>query len=157
MSIMSLSRKPENADENPQPPENGEIQKSPDTTSPTFTNYERIIAYAAKVKFINNRYTIPITVEFGSSESDNSVNLPVKHRKIFIAMKLLDPSASITIKDKVITNPQEFPMGTEYTEYFDVITDKKTKYPRFFVHHDINSTLTVSTMKYSDHNIMSTL
>ena len=48
-------------------------------------------------------------------------------------------------------------MGTEYTEYFDVIMDKKTKYPRFFVHHDINSTLTVSTMKYSDHNIMSTL
>ena len=48
-------------------------------------------------------------------------------------------------------------MGTEYTEYFDVLTDKKTKFPRFFVHHDIHSTLTVSAMKYSDHNIMSTL
>ena len=47
--IMSLSRNPENADENPQPPENGEIQKPPDTTSPTSTNYERIIAHAAEV------------------------------------------------------------------------------------------------------------
>ena len=48
-------------------------------------------------------------------------------------------------------------METEYTEYFDVITDKKTIFPRFFVHHDIHSTLTISAMKYSDHNIMSTL
>ena len=48
-------------------------------------------------------------------------------------------------------------MGTTYTEYFDVIADKKTKFPRFFVHHDIHSILTVSAMKYSDHNIMSIL
>ena len=48
-------------------------------------------------------------------------------------------------------------MGTEYTEYFDVITDKKEQIPRFFVHQDIHSTLTVSAVKYSDHNIMSTL
>ena len=68
-SIVSLSRNCENADETPQPPENSEIQKSPDNTSPTSTNYERIIAHAAEVKFINNRYTTPITVEFGSSES----------------------------------------------------------------------------------------
>ena len=47
-------------------------------------------------------------------------------------------------------------MGTEYTESFDVIINKN-KFPRFFVHHDIHSTLTVSVMKYSDHNIMSTL
>ena len=141
----------------PPPPENGEIPKSPDSTSPTFTNLERIIAHAAEVKFINNRYTTQITVEFGSSESENSINLPVKNRKIFLAIKLLDPSTSITIKDKVIANPKEFPMGTEYTEYFDVITDKKTKFPRFFVQHDIHSTLTVSAMKYSNHNIMSTL
>ena len=154
---MSFSRNPKNTDEIPQPPANGEIQQPTDSTSQTFTDIERIIAHAAEVKFINNRYTTPITVEFGSSESENSVNLPVKHRKIFLAIKLLDPSASITIKDKVITNPKEFPMGTEYTEYFDVITDKKTKFPRFFVHHEIHSTLTVSAMKYSDHNIMSTL
>ena len=154
---MLLSRNPKNTDETPQPPENREIQKPPDSTAPTFTNLERIIAHAVEVKFINNRYTTPITVEFGSSKSENSVNLPLKHRKIFLAIKLLDPSASLTIKDKVITNPKEFPMGTEYTEYFDVITDTKTKNPRFFVHHDIHSTLTVSAMNYSDHNIMFTL
>ena len=124
---------------------------------PSSTNYERLIAHTVEVKFTNNRYTTPITVELGSSESENSVNLPVKHRKIFIVIKLLDPSASITIKDKVITNPHESPIGTVYTESFDVITDKKTKFSRFFVHHDIHCTSTVSAMKYSDHNIMSTL
>ena len=116
---MSLSRNPKKNDKTPQPPENGEIQKSPDSTSSTSTNLERIIAHAAEVKFINNRYTTPITVEFGSSESENLVNLPVKHRKIFIAINLFDPSASITIKEKVITNPKEVLTRTEYIEYFD--------------------------------------
>ena len=154
---MYLIRNPKEPDSTPQLPKNGKILISTDSTPPSSTKYERIIVHAAEVKFINNRYTIPITVEFGSSESENSVNLPVKHRKCFIAINLLDPSASIAIKDKVITNPQEFPMGTEYTECFDVITDKKTKFPRFFVHHDIHSTLIVYAMKYSNHNMMSTL
>ena len=87
---MLLSRNPKNTDETPQLPENGEIQKPPDSTSQTFTDIERIIAHAAEVKFINNRYTTPITVKFGSSESENSVNLPVKHRKIFLAIKIID-------------------------------------------------------------------
>ena len=114
----------------PQPSGNDESPASNKTPQPASTNYERLIAHAEEVKFINNRYTTPITVEFGSSESENSVNLPVKHRKISIAIKLLDPSTSTTIKNKVITNPLEFPMGTEYTESFDVITDKK-KIPPF--------------------------
>ena len=48
-------------------------------------------------------------------------------------------------------------MGTEYTESFVGVNDKKNKFPRFFVHHDIHSTLTVSAIKYSIHNIMSRL
>ena len=80
-SIMSLSRNPKNTAETLQPPKNGEILISPDSTPPTPTNYERIIAHAAEVKFISNRYTTPITFELGSSELKNSVNLPVKHRK----------------------------------------------------------------------------
>ena len=113
-SIMLLSRNPKDTTKTPQPPENGEIFISPNSTPPTPTNYERIISHASEVRFINNRYTTPITVEFGSSKSENSVNLPVKYRKIFIAIKLLklpNPTASITIKDKVITNPQEFSDG----------------------------------------------
>ena len=101
-----LQPKSEKHQIDPQPPENGEIHISTNSTTQPHTNYERIIAHAAEIKFTNNRHVTPITVEFGSSESENSVNLPVKQRKIFIAIKLLDPSASITIKDKVITNPQ---------------------------------------------------
>ena len=122
---------------------------------PPSTNYERLIALASEVKFINNLYITPITVEFGSSQSENSVNLPIKHRNIFIATKLLDPSVSVTTKDKVITSPLEFPIGPEYIESFDVITDQNTKFRCFFVLHDLHSTLNLSVMKYSDHNIMS--
>ena len=61
------------------------------------------------------------------------------------------------MNDKVITNHVELHMGTAYTETFDVITDKNTKFPRILVHHDLHSTLNVSAMKYGDHNIMSTL
>ena len=155
---MSASRNPKNTDStHPPATRNREILNSNNSTQPSSTNYERIIAHTAEVKFINNRYVTPIIVVFDSSESENYVNLPVKERKIFIAIKLLDPSVSITIKDKVITNPPKFPIGTEYIEFFNVITDKKTKFPRFFVHHDLQSTLTVSAMKYSDHNTMSTL
>ena len=121
---MSSSRNPKTPLRTPNHLNIEEFLIPSDSTPPTPTNYELIIAHAAEVKFINNRYTTPITVEFGSSESENSVNLPVKHRKILIAIKLLNPAASITIKDKFIANPKEFPMGTKYTEHFDVITDK---------------------------------
>ena len=44
-----------------------------------------------------------------------------------------------------------FPIGTKYTELFKVIT------PRFFIHHEIHSKITVSTLKYGDYNIITTL
>ena len=48
-------------------------------------------------------------------------------------------------------------MGTAYTDTFDAITDKKTYFPRFFVHHQLHSEIQVSALKYGEHNIMSTL
>ena len=82
-----------------------------DIPTPPEPNYERIIAHAIEVKFIDNRYVIPITIEFGSSNSENTVNISVKHRKLFAVFKLLDPSATINIGDKIINHPDEFPMG----------------------------------------------
>ena len=48
-------------------------------------------------------------------------------------------------------------MSTAYTENVDVIVDKKPRYPRFFVHHDIHSKIKLTALKFGDHNIMSTL
>ena len=154
---MSTIKNPKNTDSIPQPPENGE--------SPLYTTKNNQLSQTMndsshmpqRLFFINNRYTNPVTIDFDSFDSDNTVNLQVKHRKIFIAIKLLDLSASTTMNDKVITNHVELHMGTAYTETFDVITDKNTKFPRTLVHHDLHSTLNVSAMKYGDHNIMSTL
>ena len=48
-------------------------------------------------------------------------------------------------------------MDTAYTEVFEVITNKKPRYPRFLVHHDIHSKIKVRALKFEDHNIISTL
>ena len=48
-------------------------------------------------------------------------------------------------------------MSTEYTELFTVIIDKKPRFPRFFVQHEITSKLTISALKYGDNNIMTIL
>ena len=72
--------KTENTDSIPQLPENGESPLSTKPPQPPTTINERLIAHAAEVKFTNNRYSTPVTIEFGSSNSDNTVNLPVKCR-----------------------------------------------------------------------------
>ena len=89
-------------------------------------------------QFLSNPYITPVTIEFGSSDSGNAVNLPVKYRIIFIVLELLDCLVVITTGDKVIAHPLEFPMGTEYIEIFHVIADKKTKFPRYFVHYELH-------------------
>ena len=153
MTSPSNSKKP---DESPPAVQNDKSNTTDSTNDPS-TTYERHIVHAAEIKFINDRYITPVTVEFGSTESDISVNLPVNHRKLFAALKLLDPSLSITINDTTFNHPEKFPMGTAYTENCDVIVDKKPRYPHFLVHHDIHSKIKLSTLKFGDHNIMSTL
>ena len=118
---------------------------------------ERIIAHATEFKFVYNRYTTPVTIEFGSSDSESTVNISVKHPKLFAAIKILEPLATINSRDKIINHPGELPMVTEYTEFFTVTTDKKPRFPRFFVQHEITSKFTISALKYGDHNIMTTL
>ena len=81
----------------------------------------------------------------------------MKYCKLFAALKLLDPSLSITINDTAINHPGELPISTAYTETFNVITDKKPRYPRFFVHHDIHSKIKLTALKFGYHNIMSIL
>ena len=92
--------------------------------------YEHQITHAAEIKFINDRYITPVTIELGSSNPDNSINLPMEQQKIFAALKILDPSFSITINVTTINRPREFPMGIDYTKY-QIITDKKPRFPRF--------------------------
>ena len=101
------------------PPPPLKMAKSPTPPNPYSTTtplpptptYERQIAHAAEIKFINDRYVTPVTIEFGSSDSDNSVNLPVKHRELFVALRLsthLSPSPSMT---KPPTNRDNTPWG----------------------------------------------
>ena len=89
---------------NPPPLENSDsVLIDTHTPTPPEPNRERIIAHVAEVKFINNRYATPVTIEFGSSDSESTMNIPVKHRKIFAAITLLDPSATINIGEKTLS------------------------------------------------------
>ena len=48
-------------------------------------------------------------------------------------------------------------MDIEYTDTFQVIIDKRPRFPRFFVHHELHSKISVSTLKYDNYNIVLTL
>ena len=156
---MSSLRNPSQPDETPEPPENGgmRITDIPDNT-PHQQYHNRDIAHTAEVKYKNNPYITPVNVEFGSTESDSTAIIASKHRKLFTVIKLLDPSAKIiTDDDTVIHHPKEFPMGADYATKFTIINNRKARFPRFSVRHVIDSIRTVSSMKYSDDNIMTTL
>ena len=79
--------------------------------------YNCDVAHTVEVKNENNRYTTPVNVEFGSTESDSTVNIASKHRKLFAAFKLLDPPMKIiTDDDTVIHHLKEFPMRADYMQ-----------------------------------------
>ena len=136
--------------------------KHPDEDFPTIQNYQHNKSpvdlnndpHVWTQNFPRYRDVFSFTVEFGSSESDNSVNFPVKNCTLFAALRFLDPSLSVTIKYITINHPGELPMGTKYTENFEVITDKKSRYPYFFVHHEIYSKIKLTALKFGDHNIV---
>ena len=113
---MSSLKHPSQPDETPETPKNGGIPISEirnDTPNQHYHN--RDVAHAAAVKYEKNRYITLVNVEFGSNESDSIVNITSIHRKLFAAIKLLDPSANIiTDDDTVIHHPKEFPMGPDY-------------------------------------------
>ena len=156
---MSSLRKPPQPDETLGTPKNGEMLNSDNpNVTPNHYYHNRDVAHAAEVKYENNRYITSVNVEFGSTESDSTVNIAPKYRKLFTAIKILDSSTKfITDDDTVIHHPKEFPMGADYATKFTVINDCKARFLRVFVRHVIDSTRTVSSMKYGDDNIITTL
>ena len=69
--------------------------------------HECHIAYAVEVKFPNNRYMTPITIKFDTIESKFTVNVTFKYCRIFAAIKIVDPSASIITDNDTIINRQD--------------------------------------------------
>ena len=116
--IMSSLRNPSQPDETLGPPKNGgmPISDIPKDT-PNQHYHNRDVAHAAAVKYENNRYITPVNVEFGSNDSESTMNIASKHRKLFAAIKILDPFAKmITDDDTVIQHPKEFLMWAEYAK-----------------------------------------
>ena len=108
---MSFLQKPPQSDETPGSLKKVEMLNSDNSNvTPNQHYHNRDVAHAAEVKYEKNRYITPINVEFGSTESDSTVNIASKYRKLFTAIKVLDPSTKIiTDDDTVIHHPKEFP------------------------------------------------
>lgn len=120
--------------------------------------YERHIAHAVEIKFLNNHYITPVTIKFGTVSTDETVNLASKLCKLFAVIKFLDSSTILlTATNKIINHPDKFPMDADYTGTFKVINDRNSRLLRFFVHHDITFTKTISDLKYDDHNNIAAL
>ena len=117
---MSSLRNPSQPNETPGPPKNGgmPISDIPNDT-PNQHYHNRDVAHAAAVKYENNRYITPVNVEFGSNDSDSTVNIASKHRKPFAAIKLLDLSAKNNYRWRYCrTTPQRVPHGGRLCKKF---------------------------------------
>ena len=94
--------------------------------------HNRDVAHAEEVNYEKNRYITPINVEFGSTESDSTVNIASKYRKLFTAIKVLDPSAKIiTDDDTVIHHPKEFPWELIMQQNSQLSTIAQPDFPVF--------------------------
>ena len=95
-----------------------------------------MIKHATEIKFVKDRYTTPIIIEFSSplNSGNNTINIASMHCKIFAAMKILDPSLKlITQAGKIYEDPKDIPTGNEHktnfpntTEELDRFKSKKT-------------------------------
>ena len=81
------------------------LDNSNDTPNQHYHNRDE--AHAIEVNYENNRYITPVNVEFGSTESDNTVHIVSKHCNVFAAIKLLDRSAKIITNDDTVISPWE--------------------------------------------------
>ena len=87
--IINSPRNLSQPDETQEPPKNGEtlISDIPnDTPNQHYHNCD--VAHATEVKYESNRYITPVNVKFGSTESDSTVNIPSKYRKIVLQFLL---------------------------------------------------------------------
>ena len=92
---------------------------------------DRMIKHATEIKFVKDRYTTPIIVEFGSplKSGNNTINIASIHCQIFTAMKLLDSSLKIITQDgRIIEHPKYFPTGNEYKFFFPNTTEELDRF-----------------------------
>ena len=88
---------------------------------------DRMIKHATEIKFVKDRYTTPMIVEFSSllKSGSNTINIASIHCKILTAMKLLDSSLKIITQDgRIIEHPKKFPTGNEYKKHFPNTTEE---------------------------------
>ena len=121
--------------------------------------YERRVPHEETIKVVNNRYFTPITLKFTTVTKERTVNIAQKYVIIFAAIKLLDPTATITSSKGIIYHhSKDLPWSQVYQDSFEVIVDKNTyPKPHLYVHHVIESILQIDQMKFGQRNIMITL
>ena len=72
---------------------------------------ERIIENFMNIKFEEDRYTTPITMEFRIKNQDHTVNPFYFYREIFMEIRIIDPTTKL-ISNKVTVYPKTGTMST---------------------------------------------
>ena len=103
---------------------------------------QRTIEVATVAVIVNNRITIPITLQIRPSRGSTNLNVLKVHQNIFSAMKLIDPTLKIiTFQNDTIDTTDQFPSSAaEYQNKFkDVHKDLKSS--RVYISHKIESAI----------------
>ena len=102
------------------PDDNDADSRAESLTKPNMYNtdiLDRMIKHETEIKFVKDRYTTPMIVEFSSQlkSGNNTINIAFIHCKIYAAMKILDQSLKIIIQAvKIYEHPKDFPTRNEY-------------------------------------------
>ena len=117
-NIENNANTPPNDDErmtfsDDQPEDNSITSVHDNLTKPNPYNTDmrdRMITHATEIKFVKDRYTTPMIVEFSSplKSGSNTINIASIHRKIFTAMKILDSSLKIIISRREMNTKNTF-------------------------------------------------
>ena len=135
-------------------------ENSPSTDMTNSSNYyEHRVAHAETIKVVNNRYFTPVTLKFAAITKEKTVNVAQKHVIVFVAIKILDPNATINSKKGVgYHHPKDFPYSHANQDAFNVISNKNThQKPYIYVQHTIKSILTINSMMLDQRNLINTL
>ena len=78
--------------------------------------YERIIVNIVEAKFVNNRYTTLITIEFEIVKKETIVNISSNHKNVFESIERLESSTIAIIElNSILNRSYQFPISTIYT------------------------------------------
>ena len=107
---------------------------------------ERIIENFMNIKFEENRYTTPITMEFRIKNQDHTVNPFYFYCEIFMEIRIINPTTKL-ISNKVTVFPK---LGTMSTHLRRQIKPTRYKSLKVYANHQPESAIPFKKILYKN-------